>query len=336
MAVSLTFEAVSEREPGPRWQSLFQRHWDAYQRWFLAEGDAARPTYGKSVRAMREHMPELVPVYEQLCDLAGGGDVAARFLSLYCPPPYLSGCSQAVWPGEVSFLVRNYDYSPKLIDAVFLHTEWQGRKVLSSCDCLWGVLDGINDAGLAVSLTFGGRRVVGEGFGVPLVLRYVLQTCETAGDAVKVLCRIPIHMAYNVTVLDREGRFNTLFLSPDRLPVVRQVPVTTNHQGRVEWHRHARATATLERERFLFHRLADSYESPDNFVSAFMRAPLYSVDYDRGFGTLYTAVYHPDDRSAEYRWPGIVWRHSINHFQEGRRHIEFAGVPYGMPPATVG
>ena len=27
------------------------------------------------------------------------------------------------------------------------------------------------DAGLAVSLTFGGRRVVGDGFGVPLILR---------------------------------------------------------------------------------------------------------------------------------------------------------------------
>ena len=29
-------------------------------------------------------------------------------------------------------------------------------------DCLWGLLDGVNDAGPAVSLTFGGRSQVGE------------------------------------------------------------------------------------------------------------------------------------------------------------------------------
>ena len=32
-------------------------------------------------------------------------------------------------------------------------------------DCLWGLLDGVNDAGLALSLTFGGRPQVGAGFG---------------------------------------------------------------------------------------------------------------------------------------------------------------------------
>ena len=36
-------------------------------------------------------------------------------------------------------------------------------------DCLWGLLDGMNDDGLGVSLTFGGRRVLGDGFGIPIV-----------------------------------------------------------------------------------------------------------------------------------------------------------------------
>lgn len=33
-----------------------------------------------------------------------------------------------------------------------------------------GLLEGLNDAGLAVSLTFGGRPEVGEGLGIPLVI----------------------------------------------------------------------------------------------------------------------------------------------------------------------
>jgi len=34
-------------------------------------------------------------------------------------------------------------------------------------DCLWGLLDGVNGDGLCASLTFGGRRIVGVGFGIP-------------------------------------------------------------------------------------------------------------------------------------------------------------------------
>ena len=57
-------------------------------------------------------------------------------------------------------------------------------------DCLWGLLDGMNDAGLAVSLTYGGRRVLGHGFGIPLVLRYLLETCDNVRDASRVLKRL--------------------------------------------------------------------------------------------------------------------------------------------------
>lgn len=319
-----TFTAVSEARPGRKWRSLLKRHRASYERWFLSEGDAARPTYLASRRKLGEHMPELLGIYDTLCELAGGGDVVARLLSLYCPPAYVSGCSQAVWPGEEPFLARNYDYSPALLEGTILLSAWRRRKVLAMLDGLWGVVDGINDVGLAVSLTFGGRTTVGEGFGMPLILRYVLETCETTAEAVEALRRVPSHMSYNITVLDEEGHFRTVFVSPDRAAVVRQIPVTTNHQGNVEWHRHARATATLERERFLNFRLADSDERPDNFVECFLRPPLYNTDYTRGFGTLYTAVYWPHRRAARYLWPGTAWELAIDAFHEGSRTVNFA------------
>ena len=62
-------------------------------------------------------MPELYPTWEALCERAGGGDVAARVLSLYDPPPLLAGCSQAVIGGA---LVRNYDYHPDRIEGTVL------------------------------------------------------------------------------------------------------------------------------------------------------------------------------------------------------------------------
>lgn len=321
--MDLVFETVSEAKPGPKWQSLFETLWPAYERWFLSDGIEARQTYLAGHRAFKAHMPELFPTYENLCELVGGGDLAARFLSFYCPPAYLSGCSQAIWPGNEPMLVRNYDYAPALCDGLILHSKWNNRRVLGMADGLFGLVDGINESGLAVSLTFGGRTIVGDGFGVPIILRYVLEFCSTAKEAVSALKRIPCHMAYNVTVVDKSGKYSTVYLSPDREAVVTDQRVATNHQEHVEWHKHARATATVERERFLLQRLTLHDEPANRFIGAFQKPPLYSTAFGRGFGTVYTAVYWPERGAAEYRWPGVKWKQTLKSPDEGKRHIRF-------------
>ena len=281
----------------------------------------ARPTYWECYKALKLHMPELLGIYEQLCELAGGGDEAARFLSLYNPPPYLSGCSQAIWTGAEPVLVRNYDYSPLAFDRLIMRTGWQGRTVIGTSDGLWGLVDGMNDAGLAISLTFGGRRVVGDGFGVPLILRYVLQTCETTEQAAAVLSRVPSHMSYNVTVLDAKRNYVTAYLAPDRPTIITHSAVATNHQEKVEWDAHARFTATVERERYLLQRMTMHRDTEEKFISAFLRPPLYSSAFSDGFGTLYTAIYRPRLGQMELRWPLGTWPFDIHTFVEAERLI---------------
>ncbi|MEH6836440.1 MULTISPECIES: C45 family peptidase [Falsihalocynthiibacter] len=322
----MIWRAISEDLPGPKWAGLFAEYWPSYKRWWLKEGDSARATYLESRRALKEYMPELIPLYDDLCDLAGGGDQAARFLSFYCPPPYLSGCSQAIWPGEEPVLVRNYDYDPNAFDSLILRTGWQGRQVIGTSDGLWGLVDGMNDAGLAISLTFGGRRVVGNGFGVPLILRYVLQTCTTAEEAGAVLSRVPTHMSYNVTVLDAKRHYLTAMMAPDRPAIITHAAVATNHQQNVEWVSHARFTATVERERYLLQRLTLHRDPEEKFVGAFLRPPLYSTAFDAGFGTIYTAVYRPRLGEMQVRWPGTTWAQSFDHFQEGGRQVQIPGA----------
>lgn len=319
--MEVVWRSISEAEPGPKWAGLFAELWPEYKAWWLKDGIDARPTYWQSRKALIAHMPEIVPLYDKLCALAGGGDLAARFLSFYQPPPYLSGCSQAIWPGAEPLLVRNYDYNPNAAEAVVLHTKWQGRTVMGTSDGLWGLVDGMNDAGLAVSLTFGGRHVVGDGFGVPLILRYILQTCETTEDAGRVLARLPTHMSYNVTVLDRKRQFLTALMGPDRQTLITHAAVATNHQEKVEWDAHARATATVERERFLLQRLTLHLEPQEKFIGAFLKPPLYSVAFDRGFGTLYTAVYRPRLGEMELRWPRAIWPMQIDNVRDERRSI---------------
>ncbi len=118
-------------------------------------------------------------------------------------------------------------------------------------DCLWGLLDGMNDAGLAVSLTFGGRSVSGDGFAIPLVVRHLLEVCDSVDEACEVLARVPVHASQNLTMVDASGNFTTAYLGPDRPVQFARTPVSTNHQVSVEWPEYERAVRSLEREQWL-------------------------------------------------------------------------------------
>jgi predicted choloylglycine hydrolase len=319
--VPITFVAVAEELPSAVFGARFEAGWPSYRAWFLSEGDAARPSYLACRAAIRRHMPELSSSYERLIALAGGGDLAARMLSLWCPPPYISACSQAVFSRPRTVLVRNYDYDVGRFEAVIARTRYGDRDVIGVSDCLWGLLDGLNDAGLAVSITFGGRRPVGEGFGISIVVRYLLETCSTVAQAAKALSRLPVHQAYNVTVIDALGESVTAFVSPDRPPLLQRLEVVTNHQVTIEWEQYAAATGTRDRERFMGALLADGVADERRLVRAFMEPPLYARGFDRGFGTLYTAVYRPAERCADYHWPGSTWRQSFAAFVEGKHTV---------------
>jgi len=312
------FQAVAEEAPGPKWGALFECFWPAYERWFLSEGEKARPRYLTSLRQLKTHMPELVPTYERLVQLAGDSDLVARFLASFCPPSYLIACPQAVWAGGQPFLARNYDYSPQLCEGVILATAWNGRRVIAMSDGMWGALDGINEDGLAVSLSFGGRRIQGAGFGVPLVLRYILEFATRTEEAVAMLERIPVHMSYNVTMLDRSGEFATAYLRPDYPALVHAVPYAANHQEEIEWEQHATATATLQREQFLYRQLRGHARHPEAFVASFLQPPLHANAFAQFYCTLYTAVYRPTaSPRIEYLWPGLTRSFDFDAFEEG-------------------
>ncbi|MGO9750255.1 MAG: C45 family autoproteolytic acyltransferase/hydolase [Solirubrobacteraceae bacterium] len=197
----MTFLAREEREPGSQWRSFFLGCAPSYRAWYLSDGgEAARPDLGTCRRMLGRHMPEFVPVHERLVELAGADELDARMLSLYSPPAFVSGCSQVAWTRDTPILVRNYDYPAWRLEGQLVLTEWGDRRVLGMSDCLWGLLDGINDAGLAVSLTFGGSSASGDGFAIPLVIRYLLEACDTVHEACEILARVPIHTSQNVTL----------------------------------------------------------------------------------------------------------------------------------------
>lgn len=325
--MQLHFNAVSEPGlPGKKWQKLYNTHWEAYRSWLKSKGKQYNSNLKTSEAALKKYMPEMWPTYKRLCKLAKADEQAACFLTGFQPPAYISGCSNAVLTGKEVQLVRNYDYHPNLMEGTQLLSAWNGKKVIATSDCLIGAVDGMNEDGLAISLTFGGREVVGKGFGIPFILRYVLEFCSNVDEAVAALIRIPSHMSYNVTVVDRTGAFKTVRLAPDREPLVTDAAFTTNHQGYVDWPENAAFNKTLERSAFLEKMLAKKGMNAAKIADSFLKKPLYNKRFKEGFGTLFTAVYRPAEGIVEMRWPKVKVSQTFDDFQEQYKLIDFEQI----------
>jgi predicted choloylglycine hydrolase len=258
-------------------------------------------------------MPELHPTWKRLVSLTGDDPTAAAMLTHWNMPAFAPACSQVVVNSGTRALIRNYDYHPALFEQIVMSTKFDGRAVMGTSDCLWGLLDGMNSDGLAVSLTFGGARGSGTGFGIPLVVRYLLEVADTVPAAVTALSRVPVSMSYNLTMTDRTGRSCTAYVAPGHEIEVRDVPLATNHRfdEPEDDPIRARRFRSVERQQHIRRLVADD-RHPDAIAALFLEKPLRSTDYAGGFGTLYTADYRPDSGKVHYRWPGTTWTRSFD------------------------
>ena len=312
--------------PGAAAAAEFERAWPSYRRWFLHEGEESRPSYADSRAALARYMPELLADYDSLVEAVGGGDLESRFLSQWCPPALVSACSLAMLPGPRPVMLRNYDYPPALSDTLALRTHWSGRSVLGMSDCGWGLMDGINDQGLTVSLAYGGRRVAGEGFGIGLVMRYLLQTCTTTAEAIARLATVPVHMAYNIAALDAWGDARIAQVGPDRPLAVTGERSAANRQGETTWPEHAAYCHTVVREEALAGLLADPLLTPEQLADAFLLPPLYRPLSESLWGTVYTAAYAPQQGTLTLLWPGDHWMLSVHGDVEGAHPREVSAL----------
>lgn len=322
--MTLVFDAIAEPNPGAKWKARWARSWPAYEAWFVARGGDHGPSRGACRSAMQRHMPELLPVYDRLVSLAGGSDRAARFLSTWCPPTYLGGCSLAAVAddGEVR-LVRNYDLSPDLNEGLLLRTEWTGRPVMGMVEFLWGLSDGINAAGLSVALAHGGRSETAGGFGVTTLLRYILETCDTVDEALNALQRVPSHMAYNLVLADAAGRTASVELTPGGGMTMMPQSVATNHQSGAKPADRPLFTRSYERHT----HLSQMRVSPRKLNRQFLKTPLLQDRYAEGFGTLFTAEYDPKRLTVGLTLRGSRWDQELWSFEEGQRVVNYATSP---------
>ncbi len=318
--VTLPFRCVDAgSHPGVAAAEQFRLAWPSYRRWFLHDGEEARPSFADCRDAVRSWMPEIYDDYLAYVDAVGGGDLEARFLSHWCPPPLVTACSIAMLGAPAPLLLRNYDYPPSLCDALALRTHWSGRSVIGMADCGWGLMDGMNDAGLSIAISFGGRRDVGRGFGIGLVVRYLLQVAATTAEAVARLADLPVQMSYNVAMVDALGDRRVVQVAPDRPPRTSPFAFAANRQGETEWPRHAEYCNTVEREDYLSSLLSFPLTDHEGLVSAFLRPPLYRPLVESTWGTVYSAAYEPQTGAMTLLWPDDAWTMSVHGSDEGER-----------------
>jgi predicted choloylglycine hydrolase len=314
---------IDEEKIGSQWLDFYQQNLSGYKKWFLKEGEFKRPNYQACHNAIKKYMPEFEDFWLNLIEQTKANDLEARLLSFYNPAPYVSGCSQAVWMQQNPILVRNYDYDIDLFEARFLKSKWFNTEVIATTDCLWGVLDGMNEHGLAVSLAFGGSDERGNGFGIPIILRYILEFCQTTAEAIEVLQNVPTHMAYNITIIDAQFVVKTIELSPEKPNQISHIPLAVNHQGDFVLNNYSIFSKSMERKKHLIDKLYDPWSSGESFIDSFAYPPLFTQNYAEGFGTLYTAIYNPSLKTAEYRWHNFNKNQSFSTFNQESFYVNY-------------
>lgn len=305
-----TFQAIEVGDGGDgRWATYARGPWPQMQALLTEEGRT--PDGAARVRALfGAHMPELVPVLDRLAGQLHRSDrpEADVFLTHAALRPFSQACTQI---GRDGTLLRNYDLRPDQCEGTIVSSCFL-RPVIGMQDLLWGLLDGMNDAGLAISLTWGGRSVYGCGFAILIVVRYLLETCDTVDEAVDRLRSLPVAVPQNLTLVDPTQAV-TVFVGPDMSPTVAPDACAANHQHLPVSDEQERATRTQERLRAVRAAGVD--------VAAMLEPPLYRSVDEQGSRTLYTAHYRPLEGRVTYCWPGESWPQSFGDFTPGSRTV---------------
>jgi hypothetical protein len=116
--------------------------------------------------------------------------------------------------------------------------------------------------------------------------------------------------------INTNGKFvvKTVEISPEKINKVSHTPLAVNHQGDFVLSNYAIFSKSMERKKSLVEKLYDPWLTAEGFIDSFAYAPLFTENYAEGFGTLYTAIYNPSLKGAEFRWKGVNKQASFTNF----------------------
>jgi len=81
--------------------------------------------------------------------------------------------------------------------------------------------DGINEHGLAAGLCFVYPKLNKPGFNAGMLIRFILEKCQTTAEAISALKDLPIASSQTITLADRSGDIAVVECNAERLSVIR-------------------------------------------------------------------------------------------------------------------
>lgn len=314
--LKIRFEAIDEPLPGVQSQAWIARDSSRTRSWYrsaLADG-YRMPTPKACRRRIAESMPELLVGYDAACALIPDHPMLQVALSEADPPPLIpAGCTVRALPGSEPALVRNYDFHPDATSGVIVRSHWRDRTLLGMGEGVIGYLDAMNDRGLAGAITLGGRHIYGRGFGVLLILRWLLEVADDVAQACEAVRSVPCAWSQNLLLLDAGGRGAVVQLSPDREHEIFDDYAVTNHQAPDEGAENSHMR--LASARALAGRV-------NSIVEGFLEPPLFGCALQDWMATLYTAEYAPLTRSVTFHWPSQPsWQFAMDRSESGDREV---------------
>ena len=186
----------------------------------------AKREFAKSCEsAVREHMPELL---DELRGIAGGGGfeadpLNALVLTLDAEPAcsVLAVSGRHTADGKTLF-GRNYDFYTSFRDFITLYRTYPAGALasLGCSDIFVGREDGVNEAGMAIAMTFVGYDSDQPGVMFHLAVRAVLDHCHNVQEAVSLLESLPHVRNNNYLVADADGQIAIVEAGPQNVTTV--------------------------------------------------------------------------------------------------------------------
>lgn len=223
-------------------------------------------------------------------------------------------------------LAKNSDFLTtieKVCDSPYYHLN-KGYSFIGNTTAWSEIEDGVNEHGLAVALTFIYPTKIAAGLNAGMLVRYLLEKCQTTSQAIQALQKLPIASAQTITLADKNGDIAIVECNCDKV-IVRKPEngflFTTNHfvspematyqyQGEDDCYSHQRYQTMLSA--FENHTLSFSFTM--DLLSG-KKGFLCQYDRKKGMDTIWSCIYDLTERKI-YRAEGNPSR---KHFKEDIR-----------------
>lgn len=215
-------------------------HYDAGFKWgrmLLDNGKiiSKNPTF-KITEERRIFAKKCLPIYkkyypeilEEIKGLADGqqssyADFYTFLLSMYCFQ-FSNHCTcLAIKNKEAIIFGRNSDFLVSLKN-LYMNCLYNLDNVYAfngNTTAFIEIEDGINEYGLAIGLTFIYPAIIKPGFNAGLLVRYLLEKCQTTEEAIQKLKLLPIASQQTLTIADANGDIVVIECNCETLEIIR-------------------------------------------------------------------------------------------------------------------